>query len=1438
MATGCRRPRDEVYAGDGSGRAGEDGRGRDGAVGNDGERQQPRRVPAPVQTQQRDGLEEMDWWDALTHRQQRAMMKRFMLQPPAAAPAPQPEIIQMPAPSPAQEHPSRRKMKRLHLEYFRGTTGESVEAWFATIPHEVERQEGLGGDTWTAAELYYGAAAHPKDGAMNRLIMMTENMREEDKNLAYLVQMMRKKYGRRDNMFRIQLRLATRVQPPGERLSDFAASLTSIGFEKRVPAESYVEAFINGINIETPAKKKLPTIESMEQLDWKKLGLGFGDSDEAPPSFDTEGTAISGLANTAQKYPFSLAALRALMLVAGIGRQDATGGKPAASKTKVARTLEVKGEDVQQASLDNQQQEQRSRSAAWQNPVGGYTGAYGSGVGGSGYGPVGGRGGGRGSGHGGGFGGRAVCGGQEVTVRRTPTSKRRTKREKGWQRLTKVMSDGGRKAVDVLAPSGQPKGKSGGTGGANQGKCVRKEEGDAEMLVQCEQQASSMAQTATRGILVEETEVKNADEKLNGTEVDMELGAVPVPMEKVSDQGAIPESVESSVVAQCGSTVANDSTKAEEQLLIPDGVRRQTEKINGGRTAAARRRHRRAEGIVVAVHGILAAEVRERREERAKVLRVLMRQGIAELRERADLKQQRHSRREAQITAVAVKKAEAARSQHVDSIGTTMPTAKQQTEERTEEEWLAAIRAPVDLVEGFGGGTSRVLGVWRFVGTTQYQQRITIDALLVEGQGDGLLIGEDWIVEHQIKMDFGSRELKYHDEKGQKVILPFTCHGVSPLQQASQERRSVVRDVPAQPDIETAPTGRPHRGHSEGRNGERRGVELGRPTRDLPALQALGTWIPTDDDMQILSHNGELERAMVAEWIAMLKKGDAAPLANEDKLDIGDMEAADKDLGIPLLRQYADIVEKKQGCPPLAQVNVEHPINTGNTAPIMLRRRRHAVSDNLLIDKEVAEMLSNKVIEPREGAWGFPLLIVRKKDESVRFCIDYRSLNAVTVKDVNPLPRIDETLEALHGSQRFTSLDLHSGYWQLAVAKEDRAKTAFTTRRGLFQFLRMPFGLCNPPSTFQRLMDCVLRGLTWVCCLVYHDTVVIFAKGTVAQHVVELAVVLERISEAGLSLKASKCSFATTKMECLGHDLTPDGIQPTDRLIMVIVDFPRPEDDMQENHVADALSRGPVPAAGGRADDAERLDDDPVLGAQPEPETISDSMEMNVDSAVQSVVESAAIRRVEAAELGIVQFTDDDIKREQEQSVMVESLLRKGAYRGQRAYHDGDGLVRAEVEGGGRIILPVVYWALAFKEAHDSIWAGHLRGPPTVRTGDVCDRWAIDVAGPLPVTAAGNRYVITVVEYTTRFAVAAAVSEHTAKEIARFLMDKPVLVFGPMREIMMDGAMEFGSKATAELLELMQVKRLTPVPALQTKVAWISGEISLNPEGYCESLRG
>ncbi|KAE8974204.1 hypothetical protein PF011_g24954 [Phytophthora fragariae] len=727
---------------------------------------------------------------------------------------------------------------------------------------------------------------------------------------------------------------------------------------------------------------------------------------------------------------------------------------------------------------------------------------------------------------------------EEDAAIKTPAVKRRTKRERGW-------------------PSTDDGGKSGRRGGGETELPVLGKRRRGDEVVTKASGESAVAKTGgekTSGesidarASVESTGAKTDGESKSAA-VDMELGTVYVSTEVTEDvrQDVTSEHAEASVIAQCGSTAADDGAEEEQKLPIPDGVRRQTEKMT---------------------HGVLAAEVRERREERAKVLRVVVRQVIAELREQADLKQRRCDHREAQIAAAVVKKTEAARNRRTKPVVTQVPAAKQSAATQTEEEWLAAVQrfaesapvelpeegtlaemravrrramkeakrlraarrthrlrqrggrvtrvgvaapevanepkadesrrkhrycyqqqgcygdvelrkvgdqadvrvaqlraagsgspsclptallsltrthtqevrldscaqfsvagvelrkygrcltrdAPVDIVEGFGGGTNRVLGVWRFVGTTQYQQRITIDALLVEGQGDELLIGEDLMVERQVKMDFGSRELKYLDVTGQKVILLFTCHGVSTLLQAGQERRAVVRlaktvklatntrsVVQMKVDAEDGTTGvflpKPtSKRHlliaptvDTVKNGMVSVVVLNVEGRweKLPAREALGTWIPTDADMEILSLNGELERDRVAKWVAVLKKDDAGPLQDEDKLDIGDMEAADKDLVIALLRQYAGIVEKKPGCPPLAKVNVEHHINTGNTAPIMQRRRRHAVSENLLIDKEVDDMLSNQVIEPGDGAWGFPVVIVRKKAGSVRFCIDY-----------------------------------------------------------------------------------------------------------------------------------------------------------------------------------------------------------------------------------------------------------------------------------------------------------------------------------------------------------------------------------------------------------------------------------------------------------------
>ena len=162
------------------------------------------------------------------------------------------------------------------------------------------------------------------------------------------------------------------------------------------------------------------------------------------------------------------------------------------------------------------------------------------------------------------------------------------------------------------------------------------------------------------------------------------------------------------------------------------------------------------------------------------------------------------------------------------------------------------------------------------------------------------------------------------------------------------------------------------------------------------------------------------------------------------------------------------------------------------------------------------EMLHGGQIEPSDSPWASPVVLVTKKDGSTRFCVDYRRLNALTTKDAYPLPRIDDSLRLFGNQQWFSTMDLVSGYWQVAMSPEAKSKAAFVTNEGLFQFRVMPFGLCNAPTTFERLMDHVLCGMRWSRCLVYLDDVISFG-GTVTEALGRLEEVLSRLSNGKLA---------------------------------------------------------------------------------------------------------------------------------------------------------------------------------------------------------------------------------------------------------------------------------------------------------------------------------
>ena len=258
-----------------------------------------------------------------------------------------------------------------------------------------------------------------------------------------------------------------------------------------------------------------------------------------------------------------------------------------------------------------------------------------------------------------------------------------------------------------------------------------------------------------------------------------------------------------------------------------------------------------------------------------------------------------------------------------------------------------------------------------------------------------------------------------------------------------------------------------------------------------------------------------------------------------------------------LFKEYPDVFsqgDEDLGNTPL----LEHRIEThGPPLHQPYRRQNPAVRREEMA--QVQQMLSSSVIRPSNSPWASPVVMVRKKDSSLRFCVDFRQLNTATVKDAHPLPRIDDLLDALHGAKWFSTLDLKSGYWQVPIAEQDKEKTAFRTSSGqLFEFNQVPFGLCNAPATFSRLMDRVLAGLHWETCLFYLDDIIVFSS-TWEEHLARLREVFERLRHAKLKLGASKCTFAAKEVSYLGHRVTEEGLLPDPSLLAAIKDIPPPK---------------------------------------------------------------------------------------------------------------------------------------------------------------------------------------------------------------------------------------------------------------------------------------
>jgi len=246
---------------------------------------------------------------------------------------------------------------------------------------------------------------------------------------------------------------------------------------------------------------------------------------------------------------------------------------------------------------------------------------------------------------------------------------------------------------------------------------------------------------------------------------------------------------------------------------------------------------------------------------------------------------------------------------------------------------------------------------------------------------------------------------------------------------------------------------------------------------------------------------------------------------------------------------------------------IEHEIHTGSNKPIKQRQFKIPQAVQGVLDEQIKDLIKNNLIEPSSSPWCSPMMIVkqRKRDGSFkyRFVCDMKGVNSVTEKDSFPLQRMDQALDQLGGAKYFSVVDMSRGYFQVPLSEKDRHKTAFTANGQLYQWKVMCLGLCNAPSTFTRLMDLVLNGLTFVYCLVYLDDTIVYSK-SFDEHLAHLDEIFSRLIKAGLKLNPDKCVFAADEVGYLGYIVSVDGIRPDPEKVKAIndIEFPKSPKEM------------------------------------------------------------------------------------------------------------------------------------------------------------------------------------------------------------------------------------------------------------------------------------
>ena len=437
--------------------------------------------------------------------------------------------------------------------------------------------------------------------------------------------------------------------------------------------------------------------------------------------------------------------------------------------------------------------------------------------------------------------------------------------------------------------------------------------------------------------------------------------------------------------------------------------------------------------------------------------------------------------------------------------------------------------------------------------------------LLVSDHIYELILGSDWLHSNQCVWDFPSKSL----------TVGGISHRLGVHQPAvTKMRRLYVRDdirIPGRYAM-SIPTTVARRTLSDGCDnyiiepcsfGE--GVTLSRLLISSNATDITVPMINLSDREIVLKKGTLLAEANPIESSDILQSFDPSePILSNDEQHLQAvidglpkrLSRTERREAIAFVRSYATLFSKDEYDIGRTSV-IQHEINTGQARPFKQQMRRQPPAYEPIIEESMDKMTKSGVISPASGPFGSNITMVRKSNGALRFCIDYRQLNAITVKDSYPLPRIDACHDALSGCSYFSTLDMRSGYWQVPLSPETAAKTAFLSRRGLHQFNVLPFGLTNAPAIFQRLMDLVLAGLTWEICLAFLDDIIVMSRDF-KEHIRRLRQVFDRLRGANLKLNPSKCHLFQSQVRFLGSIISGEGIAPDPEKLKAIREWPIP----------------------------------------------------------------------------------------------------------------------------------------------------------------------------------------------------------------------------------------------------------------------------------------